>query len=132
MGAPEGNVDVSYNPQVEAPVPGTPECQGTIIVDHAANHVFWGIYTSQEAPEAEETPGNEKLKPDMDEREEREECEFGGEVCGMFPGTRIFDGNDVHGMNEDLHSEKGEDETDKVRLDQGGRAFFLFLSKWAR
>jgi len=48
--APQGDIYVSYCPAIEASVPGAPECQGRVIIAHAAEHVFGGLDTVCHGP----------------------------------------------------------------------------------
>jgi len=58
-------VNVAQDPAVEAAVPGAPEGQGRVVVAHAADHVLGRVDAVEQAPEAEEAPGDQQLEPDV-------------------------------------------------------------------
>lgn len=116
--AAKRNVHVAHGPAVEAAVPATPECEGGVVVRHAANHVFRGVDAVEERPEAEEAPGEEKLEPDVVEAEVANHAEFEGGIevpCGLGFG----DGDDVGEVEHDFHGEKGDEEADTVEEGPG-------------
>lgn len=63
--APEGDIDVSRDPKVVAPVPGAPEAERGVVVRHAAHHVLRGVDPGHEGPETKEAPRDEELCRDV-------------------------------------------------------------------
>ena len=123
--------DVPDDPEVVAPVPAPPEPEGRIVVRHAADHVFGGVDTVHECPEAEEAPGDEELfykseinfftksrrrsdylEPDNDEVPEADHGDLGG--GGADPSAGIFDGDDVHEVEDEFHDEEICEEAEEV------------------
>lgn len=80
LGAPERDVDVADDPAVVGAVPAAPEGQRAVVVRHAADHVLGWVDAVQQAPQAEEAPGEEQLEPDDVEVEVCEHGELEGGV----------------------------------------------------
>ena len=55
--------DAPDDPEVVRPVPAPPETRARVVVCHAANHILRRIHSVQESPEAEESPGDQQLRP---------------------------------------------------------------------
>jgi hypothetical protein len=77
-----GDVDVADYPSVEGAVPSSPEGEGGVVVRHAADHVFGGVYAVDEGPQTEETPREEEFEPDVVEVKVAEHRELERGVYG--------------------------------------------------
>ena len=96
------NINISNNPAIETTMPTTPEGSDTVIIAHTTDHVFGGIDTIEEGPEAEEAPGEEEFQPDVLEVVVAEASEFRGGVGGPV-WLGFEDGDHVEVMNHDFH-----------------------------
>ena len=72
------NVDITNDPPVEAPMPGSPERQCGVIVGHTSDDVLGWVNAVDQGPEAEETPWKEELEPDDVQVEVGEHAELEG------------------------------------------------------
>ena len=108
--ASQRDVQVPQAPLVEAAMPASPKVHNAVIVAHAADHVLWRINAVEESPEAEESPGNEELEPDVFEVEESQHAELGRRVDRPV-WFGMENGNHVHVMDHDLHGEQDNDKT---------------------
>lgn len=88
------DVEVADDPAVKGAVPGTPECEGGVIIRDAAGHVLGWIDAVYQGPETEEAPRDQEFEPDDVEVEVGHHAELGGGVEGpVWEGFR--DGHDV-------------------------------------
>ena len=88
------DVEVAYDPAIEGAVPGTPECEGGVVIRHAAGHVLWGVDAVDQSPETEEAPRDKELQPNDVEVEVGHHAELRWGVKGPVRGG-FGDGHDV-------------------------------------
>lgn len=117
-------------------MPAPPKPKSRVIVNHAADHVFGWVDTVHECPEAEEAPWDQQLHfPKIKERKERQKKtahlqpnnyqipkpnhrNLGGGISN--PGFGVLDGDDVHEVEDEFHSEEAREETEEVDDDGAG------------
>ena len=105
--APNGDVDVSYDPSVETPVPAAPERERAVVVGHATHHILGRVDPVREGPQSEESPWQEQLQPDDVQVEVPEHAQLEGCVEGPVR-VRLRDGNGVDVVEGHFHSQETE------------------------
>ena len=70
--APKGNVDVRYQPLVEAHVPVSPEAGDIAVQVHEAGEILLNHDAVRKCPKPEETPHHHELQPEEEHLQEGE------------------------------------------------------------
>jgi len=118
-------------------MPTPPKPQRRVIIRHTPNHILGWIDSVHERPQAEEPPRYQKLKQkrkksrysrntiptptttsktDLQPNDHEVPEPNHTDLRGASPNPRfpVFDGDDVHKVEDELHRHKGDDEAEEV------------------